>query len=411
MSKSISHQIVIIGGGAAGITVASQLKNKDSNLDIVIIEPSDNHYYQPAWTLVGAGAYQFEDTVKSEQELIPSGVKWLKDFAENIDPDQNLVTTKNGTQINYNYLIVCTGISPNWDSIKGFKEALGKDGVTTNYIKDYAPYTWELIKNFQGGNAVFTFPAGAIKCPGAPQKIMYLADEAFRRQGVRNKTKIIYGNATGKMFGVPTYCTPLEKIVEGKNIDVRYFHNLVEIKPESKEAIFQVTKENSTEEVAIKYDLLHVSPSMFPPEFIRNSKIAGAGGFVDVNKDTLQHNVYSNVFSLGDASSLPTSKTAAAIRKEAPVLVANLLSVMKQEKLNSIYNGYACCPLVTGYGKTIMAEFDYDKKPLPSFPLDPAQERFSMWLIKRHVLPWLYWNRMLKGKPFEPDSWRFLLPR
>jgi sulfide:quinone oxidoreductase len=411
MSNNLSSQILIIGGGAAGITVASQLKNKEQNLDIIIIEPADNHYYQPAWTLVGAGVYKFEDTVKNEQDLIPPGVKWIKDFAESIDPEQNLVTTKTGTQVKYDYLVVCTGIYPDWDAIKGFKEALGKDGVTSNYIKGYADYTWELIQNFPGGNAVFTFPAGAIKCPGAPQKIMYLADEAFRRQGVRNKTKIIYGNATGKMFGVPTYCQPLEKIVERKNIEVKYFHNLVEIKPQSKEAIFHITQENSQEEVVIKYDLLHVSPPMTPPDFIKNSKIANAGGWIDVNKDTLQHNVYSNIFSLGDVSSLPTSKTAAAIRKEAPVVVENLLASLKQEKLEQKYNGYACCPLVTGYGKTIMAEFDYDKKPLPSFPLDPTQERFTMWLIKKYVLPWLYWNRMLKGKSFEPDSWRFLLPQ
>ncbi|MGI0481526.1 FAD/NAD(P)-binding oxidoreductase [Geminocystis sp. CENA526] len=408
MTSNLSFQVLIIGGGAAGITVASQLKAKNSNLKMAIIEPSENHYYQPAWTLVGGGEYLLEDTVKHQQNLIPRGVTWIKDYAEKIDADNNQVTTKTGTTYNYEYLVVCPGITIDWDKIKGLKEYLGKDGVTTNYTKETAPYTWEVIQDFKGGNALFTFPAGAIKCPGAPQKIMYLAEEAFTRQGVREKTKIIYGNATGKMFGVPAYCTPLEKIVDRKNIDVKYNHNLIEIKGDSKEAVFATGDGNT---VTIKYDMLHVSPPMTTYDFIKQSSIANEQGWVDVDQYTCQHKKYSNVFGLGDSSSLPTSKTAAAIRKEAPVVVANLLALMNKKTPQDKYNGYACCPLITGYGKTIMAEFDYNKQPLPSFPLDPTQERGSMWFVKKYVLPWLYWNRMLKGKPFEPDSWRFLLPK
>jgi len=408
MSKNTKYQILIIGGGAAGITVASQLKNKNSALNIAIIEPSENHYYQPAWTLVGGGVFQLEDTVKHEQNLIPQGVTWIKDFAEKIDPDNNQVTTKTGDIFSYEYLVVCPGITIDWGKIKGLKENLGKNGVTTNYMKEYASYTWETIKNFKGGTAIFTFPAGAIKCPGAPQKIMYLAEEAFTKQGVREKTNIIYGNATGKMFGVPAYCTPLEKIVDRKKINVKYGHNLIEIKGESKEAVF-ATGEGET--VTIKYDMIHVSPSMTTYDFIKQSPLANEQGWVDVDQYTCQHTKYKNVFSLGDSSSLPTSKTAAAIRKEAPVVVANILALMNKKTPQDKYAGYACCPLITGYGKTIMAEFDYTKQPTPSFPLDPTQERASMWFVKKNILPWLYWNRMLKGKPFEPDSWRFLLPK
>lgn len=407
MSNNQSFQVLIIGGGAAGITVAAQLKEQNSQLKMGIIEPSENHYYQPAWTLVGGGEYLLEDTVKHQQNLIPYGVTWIKDYADKIDADNNQVTTKTGTVYNYEYLVVCPGITIDWDKIKGLREYLGKDGVTTNYTKETAPYTWEVIQNFKGGTALFTFPAGAIKCPGAPQKIMYLAEEAFTRQGVREKTKIVYGNATGKMFGVPAYCTPLEKIVDRKNIDVKYNHNLIEIKGDSKEAVFASGDGN----VTIKYDMLHVSPPMTTYDFIKQSSIANEQGWVDVDQYSCQHKKYSNVFGLGDSSSLPTSKTAAAIRKEAPVVVANILALMNKKTPQDKYNGYACCPLITGYGKTIMAEFDYDKKPLPSFPLDPTIERKSMWFVKKYILPWLYWNRMLKGKPFEPDSWRFLLPK
>jgi len=356
----------------------------------------------------GRGEYLLEDTVKHQQNLIPYGVTWIKDYAENIDPDHNQVTTKTGNIYNYEYLVICPGIQIDWDKIKGLKESLGKEGVTTNYRKENAPYTWETIQNFKGGTAIFTFPAGAIKCPGAPQKIMYLAEEAFTRQGVREKTNIIYANATGKMFGVPAYCKPLEEIVQRKNIDVKYAHNLIEIKPETKEAIF-ATGEGNT--VTIKYDMIHVSPPMTTYDFIKQSPVANEQGWVDVDQYTCQHTKYKNVFGLGDSSSLPTSKTAAAIRKEAPVVVANILALMNQKTPQNKYNGYACCPLITGYGKTIMAEFDYDKNPLPSFPLDPTKERESMWLVKKYILPWLYWNRMLKGKSFEPDSWRFLLPK
>lgn len=408
MSNNTSYQILIIGGGAAGITVASQLRKKNQSLKMAIIEPSENHYYQPAWTLVGGGEYALEDTVKHEEKLIPQGVTWIKDYAENINPDANQVTTKTGKTFNYDYLVVCPGISIDWAKIEGLAESLGKDGVTSNYVKEFAPYTWETIQNFKGGTAIFTFPAGAIKCPGAPQKIMYLAEEAFQKQGVRDKTKIIYANATGKMFGVPAYCKPLEEIVERKNIEVKYGHNLIALKPETKEAIFAT---GEGENVTIQYDMIHVSPSMTTYDFIKQSPISNEQGWVDVDQYTCQHKTYTNVFGLGDSSSLPTSKTAAAIRKEAPVVVANILALMQKQQVNSKYNGYACCPLITGYGKTIMAEFDYNKEPLSSFPFDPTKERASMWFVKKYILPWLYWNRMLKGESFEPDSWRFLLPK
>lgn len=401
------HQIVIVGGGAAGITVAAQLLARNSQLDLAIIEPSDKHYYQPAWTLVGGGQYQAEDTVREERDCLPPGVSWIRDYAEQLDPDNNQVVTKGGIQVAYDYLILCPGIQIDWDLIKGLKEALGKGGVCSNYSFATAPYTWEAIQNFKGGNALFTFPATPIKCAGAPQKIMYLADEAFRRNGVRDKTTIMYCAAAAKIFAVDAYANSLMKVVERKEIVLKFKHNLKEIKAENKEAIFAVTTEVGVEEVTIPYELIHVAPPMSAPDFIKRSKLAvpgeGSLGWVDVNKHALQHNVYPNVFSLGDASSLPTSKTAAAIRREAPVLVENLLSVMERKTLTGSYDGYTCCPLITGYGKTIMAEFDYNAQPCSTFPFDPTQERYSMWLVKKYVLPWLYWNRMLKGKPFERD--------
>ncbi len=401
MSQELKHQIVIVGGGAAGITVAAQLLAKNSNLDIAIIEPSDKHYYQPAWTLVGGGAYEAEATVKNEREVIPESVTWIQDYCDRFEPENNKVITHNQTQITYDYLIVCPGIQLDWHLIPGLKETLGKNGVCSNYAYEQAPKTWETIKNFSGGTAIFTYPNTPIKCAGAPQKIMYLADETFRKQGVRDKSEILYCTATPGIFGVPAYAKPLMEIVQRKDIQLKAKHNLKAIKADTKEAIFDVTTDSGVEEVTIKYDMIHVTPPMSAPDFIKNSPLANAGGWVDVDKDTLQHNKYPNVFSLGDASSLPTSKTAAAVRAEAPVLVENLVAVMAAKTLDEKYDGYACCPLVTGYGKVMLAEFDYDKNPSPSFPLDPTKERYSMWLLKKYGLPYLYWNRMLKGKPFE----------
>jgi sulfide:quinone oxidoreductase len=408
-SATLHYQIVIVGGGSAGITVAAQLMVQNSKLNIAIIEPSSTHYYQPAWTLVGGGQYRLEKTARPEQQCIPVGVAWIQDAVATLDPDQNRVITQSGKQVQYDFLVVCPGIQIDWHLIKGLKEALGTGGVCSNYSYQHVSYTWETLRNFKGGNAIFTFPATPIKCAGAPQKIMYLADDTFRKNGVRDKTKIQFCSAVGTIFAVKEYADSLLKVVARKGIDLKFKHNLKEIRAESKEAVFDMTTDDGGSEVVIPYDMIHVAPPMSAPDFLKTSKLAADDplGWVDVHKETLQHTRYPNVFSLGDASSLPTSKTAAAIRRQAPVLVQNLLAAIASSSPNKTYGGYTCCPLITGYGKTIMAEFDYDKKPLSSFPIDPTQELYSMWLVKRYVLPWLYWNRMLKGKPFEGDVFKF----
>lgn len=409
--KTIHHQIVVVGGGVAGITVAAQLLKKKQSCDVAIIEPSDKHYYQPGWTLVGGGELKIENTVREEKTLIPQGTTWIQDYVIKLDPDHNAVITKNGIQIQYDYLIVCPGIQIDWHRIKGLKEALGKNGVTSNYSPHLAPYTWELIQNFSGGNAIFTYPDTPIKCGGAPQKIIYMADDAFKsKSGVGTKTKVTFCTADTKLFTVPEYATVLDGVVQRRGIEVKFQHNLKEIKAESKEAIFEIITDEGVKQVSLNYDMIHVAPPMSAPDFIKNSPLAvinSSGGWIDVNSDTLQHNRYPNVFGLGDASALPTSKTAAAIRKQAPVVVENLLAAIASKPLSSQYDGYTCCPLITGYNYTVMAEFDYNKQPLSSFLVNPVKERWSMWLVKKHLLPWLYWNRVVKGEPFEGNYLKF----
>jgi sulfide:quinone oxidoreductase len=394
-----SHQILVIGGGAAGITAAAQLRRARPDLEIAILEPAAEHWYQPGWTLVGGGVFSLDETRRAERDLIPSGVTWIQEAATAMDPDHNQVTTSGGQTLHYEVLIVATGLTLAWDRIKGLVEALGTGGVCSNYSKDYAPYTWEAIQAFKGGNAVFTCAPMPIKCPGAPQKIAYLADDVFKQK--RLNASVIYATATPGIFGVPTYAAPLREVVKRKGIDARYNHVLTEVRADKREAVFTVKENDSERQEVINYDLLHVTPPMAAPAVVSGSPLANGAGFVEVDQASLQHVRYPNVFSLGDVSGMPNSKTAAAVRGQAPVLVANLLALLDGQPLNAAYDGYSCCPLITGYGKTIMAEFNYKQEPTPSFPLDPTKERWSMWWVKRKLLPSLYWNRMLAGAQHE----------
>jgi len=210
------HQILIVGGGAAGITVAAQLKRSRPSLNVAILEPSCEHYYQPGWTLVGGGVFSLEETRRAERDLIPSGVNWIQAGAAGFDPDLNSVTTTAGDSLSYDVLIVATGLKLCWDKIEGLTEALGQGGVCSNYSKDFAPYTWEAIQAFKGGNAVFTCAPMPIKCPGAPQKIAYLADDVFKKK--RLNAKVIYATATPGIFGIPAYAAPLREVVKRKGI-------------------------------------------------------------------------------------------------------------------------------------------------------------------------------------------------
>jgi sulfide:quinone oxidoreductase len=390
------HQVVVVGGGNGGISVAARLLRAEKGADVAIIEPSSKHYYQPLWTLVGGGAAKKEATERTEASVIPKGAIWIQDAVARFCPDEDAVLTASGKKVTYDFLVVSPGIQLNWDAIKGLKEAIGKDGVCSNYSYEYVGTTWEFIRNFKGGTAVFTHPATPIKCGGAPQKIAYLADEAFRRQGVRDKTTIIFATANAGIFQVEKYARTLRAVVARKGIDARYQTNLVEIRPETKEAVLKNL--DSGEETAVHFDLIHVTPPQSAPDFVRESPLANADGWVDVDKTTLRHTKYPNVFALGDASSLPTSKTGAAIRKQAPVLVKNLAAAIHGKPLTASYDGYAACPLVTGYGKVVMAEFDYDLTPTESFPFDQSKERRTMWWLKKFGLPVLYWRMIMKGR-------------
>lgn len=393
------YQILIIGGGNAGLSLASYLLLQKKSLNIGLVEPSEKHYYQPAWTLAGAGAFDINDTERNEKDFIPKGVDWIKEKCISFQPDENKITLASGSTIFYDYLVVCPGIQLDWDKVKGLAESLGKNGVCSNYSFKTAPYTFECIKNLKKGKAVFHNPHTPVKCGGAPHKIMYLAADYFRKHGLLDKIDIQYWSGGTRLFGVEKYENTLKKVVERGHIKLNFYQRLEEIDGANKRAKFVGFGENNKDvETWVDYDMIHVTPPQSSPDFIKKSQLANAAGWVDVDKNTLQHNRYKNIFSLGDAAGLPTSKTGAAIRKQVPVLANNLLAAMENQPLGKFYNGYTSCPLVTGYGKLVLAEFDYNNQPQETFPFDQAKERWSMYQLKKQVLPRMYWNLILRGR-------------
>lgn len=393
------HTILIIGGGNAGISVAARLKRERKGLDIAILDPSDKHYYQPAWTLVGGGAFDINDTVRDEASVIPEGVKWIKEAVTAIDPQQNTVTTASGSVWGYSFLVVAPGIQLNWGNIKDLPETLGRNNVTSNYSFKTAPYTFTCLQSMQPGQlALFTSPSTALKCGGAPQKITYLAADYFRKHGLGGKVRVDFSTAGKVVFGIKKYAVALQKVVDKFQIEMNFRHDLIAVDGDKKTATFKVTDETGQmHEVTKHFDMLHVTPPQSAPDFIRNSLLADANGWVDVDKHTLQHKKYPSIFGLGDATNTPNAKTGAAVRKQAPVLVSNLLAFMDKRPLNGSYNGYGSCPIVVGYGKLILAEFDYENTPKETFPFDQSKPRWSLWVLKKYILPWLYWHKILKG--------------
>lgn len=404
MTKEINTKITIVGSGTAGLTVAAQLMRKEPHLhgDITIIDPSENHYFQPEFTLVGAGESKLEDTVRKQETLIPKGVNWVQESVVEFFPEENYLTTDNETKVNYEYLVVAGGIQLDWDKVKGLEETIGKNGVCSNFSPKYVESTWDNVRNFKGGKAIVTQPSTPIKCPGAPKKVLYLVDDYFKKTSIRHKSEVELVTGLDRLCPVDYYNPGLVELTKEKGIAVTELMDLIEIDGPNKKATFKSVEHDET--ITRDFDMIHVTPFMSSPDFIANSPIADEAGWVDVNEYTLRHNKYENVFSAGDCSSLPTGQTGAAIRGQAPVLVDNLLAAIHNKEMNSKYDGYSACPYVTSYNTVIMAEFVYGDesniygyKPTESFPFDQRKESKSMYLLNKHLMPMMYWNGMLRG--------------
>ncbi len=398
-----SHAVVIIGGGAAGIAVAASLKARKSDLDIAIIDPADIHYYQPGWTMVGRGIFNPESTAKTMGSLIPSGVRWIKAAVVAFEPEKNAVILDGCRVVRYDQLVVAPGLKLNWAGIEGLTETLGRNGVTSNYRYDLAPYTWELVKGLERGRAVFTQPPMPIKCAGAPQKALYLSGDHWCRTGRLKNIEIDFFNAGAVLFGVKEYVPALMSYIEKYKANLHFQHRLTRVDGPAKTAWFTKTNaDGSTQTVETGFDMIHVVPPQVAPDFVRVSPLADAVGWVDVDQATLRHKTLPNIYSLGDVCNAPNAKTAAAARKQAPVVAHNLLRDRGAIKDADVaYDGYGSCPLTVERGKIVLAEFGYGGKLLPSFPawlIDGTKPSHLAWLLKEQMLPPIYWKAMLRGR-------------
>lgn len=393
------HRVAVIGGGSAGISVAARLRRAGVN-DITLIEPSDTHWYQPLWTLVGGGQATLSSSRRPEGSVIPDGVRWIRRRALAVDPEARTVALSGGAELTYEHLVMAPGLQLDWGGVPGLGEAVGHDRVSSNYAPEYAPRTWELIKQMRSGTAVFTHPATPLKCGGAPQKIAYLAADHWRRRKVLDDIRIVLVIPDPAMFKVPAWSQVLEKVADRYGIEVRLRSEMTAVDGGARE--LTVTDHANGTKETLTYDFLHAVPPQSAPDWVKTSPLADPAspqGFVAADKHTLRHPSYDNVFALGDVANLPTSKTGAAVRKQAPVVASNLLDVMNGRSPSRRYDGYTSCPLVTARDRMLLAEFDYDLNPTPSFPLiNTFKERRDMWVFKRYVLPPVYWHGMLTGR-------------
>ena len=407
-ARKVSHyDILIVGAGAAGISVASSLLSRVKDLSIAIVDPAEVHYYQPGWTLVGAGVFNQRDTVKAMASLIPDGVEWIKAAVGTFEPEQNRVTLEDSRPLSYERLIVAPGIKLDWHGVDGLIETLGHNGVTSNYRFDLAPYTWNLVKNMKQGRALFTQPPMPIKCAGAPQKALYLSGDHWFRNGSLGDIDIAFYNAGEALFGVKEYVPALMKYIDKYQAQLNFGHRLVRIDGDAKKAWFETsTTDGGKTQVSSEFDMIHVCPPQCAPDFVRDSSLADAAGWVDVDQNTLQHKRFSNIWGLGDAMNAPNAKTAAAARMQAPIVANNLLEDMGLATGIAHYNGYGSCPLTVERGKIVLAEFGYGGKLLPSFPqwvINGKQPSRLAWILKEKILPPIYWMAMLKGKEWMVD--------
>lgn len=412
-SSKAKGKIVIIGGGAAGISMAAILGRWLDEPDITLIDPSDRQYYQPGFTLVASGVYKPDEVWKNQKNCMPNNIKWIKDSVKEVNPLSNQIATVANGNISYDFLVLTPGLQINWDKTEGItQETLGEGNAHSIYDFNGAIKTWEAMQKFSqtGGKAIFTDTYTKHKCGGAPKKICLLTEDYTRKQNTREKAIIDYYTADSALYDVPYYVPRLLDIYKERNVDITLNTRLKGIDTAAKrvhmEKIETVGEEKIITPITEDYEFLHFTPPMSAPDFVRNSGFSwtegklAAEGWVMVDKETLVHKTYPNVVCLGDCAGIPTSKTSAAVRKQVPVAAMNLISLMDGKTPTEKYNGYAACPIITDYGHVLLCEFDYDKNPQPSFPftlLDMSKEQAAAWQLKVKVLKPLYYHGMLNG--------------
>ena len=398
---AMPFDVVIVGGGSAGIATAASLLHRRAELDIAVIEPRQRHFYQPGFTLVGGGVFDRSQVVCTTADVMPPKVRWIKTAAAGFEPENDRVILEDGSRVSYRQLVVAAGLKLDWDAIPGLRDTLGKNGVTSNYRFDLTSYTWNLVNNLRDGRAIFTQPAMPIKCAGAPQKAMYLSCDHWLREGRLDSIQVDFFSAGDVLFGVDAYVPALMEYVKKYNAGLNFSQTLVEIDGSARTAWFEGPAEEGATRRSVEFDMIHVCPPQTAPDFVRLSPLVDTQGWVDVAPDTLRHVRYDNVFALGDVTNTPNAKTMAAARKQAPVVAQNIVAALANLEPQVIYDGYGSCPLMVEKGKVILAEFGYGGKLLPSFPRwlnEGTKPTRLAWFQKERLLPLVYFKLMLKGR-------------
>lgn len=391
------YEVLVIGGGNAGISLAARLLRK-SKLDVALIEPRSEHYFQPLFSHVAAGVAGMGEAVRSQESVMPAGARWIKDRVVDILPDEDTVVISSDERLYYKQLVVCPGLQLDFDTVPGLVEAM--DGVhgSSDYDPKMVTGTWDLVRNLRSGTAVFTQPPGEAKCAGAAQKIAYMACDYWRERGVLQNIDVHLVVASPTVFGMPEVDGELNRKIAEYGITLHTGTTLQSVDAPNQ----AITLLGPQGEHRLAYEFLHVVPPQSAPDWLKSTSLPATGdtgGFVEVDGKTLRHLRYPNVWSLGDAAGTANSKSGGALRKQTKVVAQNLLSVTKGEDPSQHYDGYSECPFTLTRGTAFFAEFDEQYKPMKSFPvLQMAKERRWQWIVDRWIFPQIYWHLILKGR-------------
>ena len=397
-------RIVIVGAGAAGLAMASRLRRGMPNATLTVIDARKEHHFQPGFTLVGAGLWTPGHVTERNADYMPRGVEWIEETVAEFDPEADAVVTASGRKVEYDFLIVATGLKLDYTAIEGMDASLiGQEGIASIYAGPAeAAASATAIDRFleAGGIGLFGRPAGEMKCAGAPLKITFITDDKARRQGRRGAVELTYNAHGPAVFAVPPVNDKVKEMFSARGVAVNYGHVLKAIDPGAKRATYRT----EGGDVTLDYDFIHVVPPMRAPDAVRESPLPwregnlAADGWVEADKATLRHPRYPNVFAVGDIAGVPRGKTAASVKWQVPVVAENLIAETAGRTATAAYNGYTSCPMVTGYGKAMLIEFDYDGTLIPSFPfIDPLKELWVSWLIEEKGLLGAY-RAMLRGR-------------
>ena len=393
------HEVVIIGGGNAGISLAARLERYGVK-DVALVEPRDHHLYQPLFSHIAGGRASAKEAIRPQEQLIPDGVTWIRDAAAGVDTDANTVTLESGAVVSYGQLVVCPGLQYDWAAVPGLAEAVHSPHGASHYEFELAPKAWTLLSRLKSGTALFTMPAGPIKCGGAAQKPMYLACDYWKGLGVLDRIRVVMVQPYPTVFGVPEVDRELDRKIAEYGIELWTNSELVSVDAAGQLATIRNTATGAEEN--LHYDVLNGVPPQSAPDWLKATDLPGAGdtgGFVEVDRQTLRHIRFPNVWSLGDAAGTTNSKSGGALRKQTMVLAKNLVAARKGKPLPAKYNGYSVCPFTVSRNTVVFAEFDDRYRPMPTVPRVPTwnESRLS-WVVDRNIFPQVYWNMILKGR-------------